>query len=104
MLRIRGITQVLLMAEPVVHVLVTASAKPERLEELQGMMEALIDTTRSSPGCLRSDLMVRTDDPLEFVIVQTWQDLEAHRAHLAMDARSASGGTSADLELRKIRR
>lgn len=64
------------------HILhVQLHVKPEFLEDFQ---RATIENAKHSvqePGCVRFDVIQRTDDPTRFVLVEIYRDAESHAAH-----------------------
>jgi quinol monooxygenase YgiN len=49
-------------------------AKPECTDQLVIKLNALIDLSRSEPGCINYDLHQSLDDPTVFVMYENWDD------------------------------
>ncbi|MCX5571368.1 putative quinol monooxygenase [Kaistia nematophila] len=64
-----------------ITVIGTLKARPERRDELQGVLAAMVAPTRAEPGCINYDFHVDAADPCVFVFYENWRsdaDLEAH--------------------------
>lgn len=54
-------------------------AKPGRTAELRELLTSVVDTIRSASGCRSCRLLEATDEDRQFVIVEVWESVEAHR-------------------------
>lgn len=64
-----------------ITVIGTLKARPERRDELQGVLDAMVAPTRAEAGCINYDFHVDAADPCVFVFYENWRsdaDLEAH--------------------------
>lgn len=66
-----------------IRVVAHLTSKPETIDETRAALEALIEPTRSEPGCIYYELMQNNDDPTDFTFVEEWESDEALDAHLA---------------------
>ncbi len=56
-------------------------AKPEKRDELRGILEAMVEPTRREPGCIDYHFHCRGDDPCTFVFYENFRyvvDFERH--------------------------
>lgn len=56
-------------------------ARPDKVEEVQSILEGLIEPTRQEKGCLLYELWQNGDDPTDFVLVEEWESKEALEKH-----------------------
>ena len=75
-----------LMAKTV-RVLAGVVALPEKIEEVESLLHALIKETRKEAGCVQYELLQNRDDPAEFTFVEEWEDDSAIDAHFALICR-----------------
>jgi quinol monooxygenase YgiN len=66
-----------------VRVLAGVVALPEKIEEVESLLHALIKETRKEAGCVQYELLQNRDDPAEFTFVEEWEDDSAIDAHFA---------------------
>jgi quinol monooxygenase YgiN len=67
------------MADLPVVAVITARAGSE--QQVQQALSALVEPTRSEPGCISYDLLVSAADPATFITMESWRsqaDLDAH--------------------------
>jgi quinol monooxygenase YgiN len=67
------------MADVPAVAVITARAGSE--QQVQQALLALVEPTRSEPGCISYDLFVSAADPATFITVESWRsqaDLDAH--------------------------
>jgi quinol monooxygenase YgiN len=67
------------MADLQVVAVLTAKAGSEK--EVEEALRALVEPTRSEPGCTSYQLFVSAADPVTFITMETWRskdDLDAH--------------------------
>ena len=67
-----------------VTIIGTVTAKPEKRDELYGLLAAQVAPTRAEPGCINYDFHIDASDPYCFVFYENWQSLNDLDAHLAM--------------------
>lgn len=65
------------------HVVARAIARAGNEVRVREQFEALVEPTRAEPGCLYYELLLREDNPAEFVFVQEYRDDAAFETHLA---------------------
>jgi quinol monooxygenase YgiN len=70
---------------PVVSLL-TFQFKAEVLEEALAELRAVLDQTRSRPGCLGVDVVQDVKDATRITAVERWESLEADTAYRAWRA------------------
>lgn len=80
-----------------IRVVAHLTSKPETIDETRAALEALIEPTRSEPGCFSYELMQNNDDPTDFTFVEEWESDEALDAHLASMHLQAFKAQAADL-------
>jgi quinol monooxygenase YgiN len=69
----------LIMADLQVVAVLTAKAGSEKL--VGDALAALVEPTRSEPGCVAYELYASAADPATFITIETWRssaDLDAH--------------------------
>ena len=71
------------MTEPLLYVTNTIIAKPNCIDKVRAALMTIVAPSRLESGCIRFDLVQCIEDPQQFVCIQVWQNLAAHRAHLA---------------------
>lgn len=70
------------MSNATVKVVARITAQPDRVGELQALLQGLLDPTRKEPGCIRYQLLWNRSDPTDFTFVEEWADDAALDAHL----------------------
>lgn len=74
------------MAKDGIGVVVGLSARSDTIDEFVALaQEKMVTPTQSAPGCLRYELWQDLDQPNKFVIIEEWENEDAHGAHLASD-------------------
>ena len=58
-------------------------AAPGREKELEQVLLALREVSRSEPGCLTYELSRDPEHPAKFLLYEKFRDSDAHAAHLA---------------------
>jgi len=66
-----------------IRVVANITARPERVEELLEVLQALIGATRKEKGCVSYELLRHKTDPCDFVFVEEWENEAALDAHFA---------------------
>ena len=66
-----------------VRVLARVVALPDKIEEVESVLHALIKETRKEAGCVQYELLQNRDDPAEFTFVEEWENDSAIDAHFA---------------------
>jgi quinol monooxygenase YgiN len=56
---------------------------PAYTGQVRNLMRDLARASRKEPGHIRMELLQRTGQPDQFVILEAWQDKDAHAAHMA---------------------
>ena len=64
-------------------VILRLTAKPDKVEELKGVLAALAGPTRREPGCISYEIFQNNADPCDFAFVEEWRDQAAIDAHWA---------------------
>ena len=55
-------------------------AVPTKSDALREFLSSVIATIKESPGCLACDLFIDHEDNTRFAIVESWEDVAAHRS------------------------
>ena len=79
-------------------------AKPERLSDVEQIVETFAKKTREEPGCDRIEVFRRTDEPETFVALMAFQDEAALQAHLDAEWRKDIAFQSPELMEGEFRR
>ncbi len=56
------------------------------VEEIRELMTELMRASRAEPGCVKFDVFHSHDDPLTFLLYETWADEQAWKDHRERDA------------------
>jgi quinol monooxygenase YgiN len=67
-----------------VTVVAIIKSKPGMESKVEQALRALIDPTRSEPGCINYDLHVQSDTPSVFMFHENWHSKEDLDGHLKM--------------------
>jgi quinol monooxygenase YgiN len=67
----------------VTHVFATLVARPDTVDALREMLQALVPASRAEPGCLEYRLFQSTQEPARFQTAERWASEAAWREHLA---------------------
>jgi quinol monooxygenase YgiN len=70
------------MKNPGCTIIGTVVAKPEKREELMGLLAAQVAPTRAEPGCVNYDFHCDKADPNTFVFYENFVSKEALDEHL----------------------
>ncbi len=64
-------------------IIVTGSihARPETVDEIEGLSLAHVRRSREEAGCITHSVHRDVEDPQHFVFVEQWADADALRAH-----------------------
>jgi quinol monooxygenase YgiN len=71
------------MPAPALHVIARSIARPDRVQEVQTLLQNLIEPSRKEKGCLKYVLLQNANHPTDFTAVEEWTDGEAYRGHLS---------------------
>ena len=74
------------MTEKAVSLIAYQYAKPEKRDELAGLLKELAIVTRKEDGCLAYELQMLSDDPSVFFFFERWADQAALDAHFNSEA------------------
>ena len=61
-------------------------ARPERRQDLVDLLNQLVSTARTEPGCLTYTFTADIEDENSFISVETWTDRSALEVHLSSPA------------------
>lgn len=64
-------------------VILRLAAKPDKVEELKGILIGLVAPTRKEAGCLSYEIFQNRADPCDFTFVEEWASEAALDAHWA---------------------
>ena len=70
------------MKKPGCTIIGTVVAKPEKREELMGILAAQVAPTRAEPGCINYDFHFDKSDPNTFIFYENFVSKEALDEHL----------------------
>ena len=70
------------MTRDAVRVVAKVTARPEKADELESVLAALVGPTRAEPGCVSYELGQSQTDACEFVFVEEWASGSAIDAHM----------------------
>ena len=70
------------MAKAEINQFVHMKAKPDRVADVQRLLEALVEHTRAEDGPVAFDLFQSKADPTRFTIYEGWDSKEAVERHL----------------------
>lgn len=62
-------------------VILRLAAKPDKVEELKGILEGLVAPTRKEAGCVSYEIFQNCADPCDFTFVEEWASDAALDAH-----------------------
>ena len=65
-----------------IRVVANIVAQTEQIKVLQAVLENLVEPSRKEPGCLQYELLQNTDEPVEFTVLEAWDNIEAFNSHL----------------------
>jgi quinol monooxygenase YgiN len=66
-----------------IHVVARALCRPEKTDELCGILLRVAEESRKEPGCVSYEVVRGTEDPNEVMTIECWKDKEAIDAHFA---------------------
>lgn len=69
------------MAKETLRVVARTIARPDKVEELQSVLVALVEPTRQEAGCILYELMQNQEDPTDFTFIEEWESPAALQAH-----------------------
>ena len=55
--------------------------KPEVVDQVPGAVSRTLDVTRKFDGCQRIDVLVDTEDPTRYLLVEVWESMEHDTAY-----------------------
>lgn len=55
-------------------------ARAGKSDELRAFLASIVPGIASSPGCQSAQLLQSHDDPARFVVIESWESIEAHQA------------------------
>lgn len=70
------------MLNDAVHVVARLTARPDAITQLQAVLTALLEPTRSEAGCRSYVLLHNQADPTDFTFIEEWADATALDTHL----------------------
>ncbi|MFT5115121.1 MAG: quinol monooxygenase YgiN [Parasphingorhabdus sp.] len=80
-----------------VTVLLETKAKPECVEELKTLFQNILPDTRAYDGCISVLTTCNQDDPLNVLLIETWETRAKYEAYLGW--RSETGVVAAIVAL-----
>jgi quinol monooxygenase YgiN len=66
--------------------------KPEVVDQVPGALSRTLEVTRKFDGCQRIDVLVDSEDPTRYLLVEVWESME-HDADYR-EFRASPGGAS----------
>lgn len=76
-----------------VNVILEVQSKPENIDELKSMFDAILLDTRSYDGCMGVSVISNQDDPLNLVLFETWETRKHYETYLAWRAETGAVDT-----------
>ena len=64
------------------HIIARFTAKPDAIQTLQAVLEALLIPTRQETGCRHYLLLQNQQNPADFTFVEEWADEAAFAQHV----------------------
>ena len=65
-----------------VNVILEVLSKPESIDALKSTFESILPDTRSYDGCIKVQVIGNQDDPLNIVLLETWETREKYEKYL----------------------
>ena len=65
-----------------VTVILEVQSKPEKIDELKSTLENILPDTRSYEGCVNVQVNSNQDDPLNLVLLETWESRQHYEKYL----------------------
>jgi quinol monooxygenase YgiN len=65
-----------------VHVILELQSKPDKLEEVKGMLKNILPDTRVYAGCHSVVFTQNRDDVNNMIIIEKWESREIYEAYL----------------------
>ena len=66
-----------------INVILDVQSKPESIDELKSTFENILPDTRSFDGCINIKVIGNQDNPLNLVLLETWETKEQYEKYLA---------------------
>jgi quinol monooxygenase YgiN len=66
-----------------VNVLLEIKSNPEDIEKLKSTFAQILPDTRSYEGCIGVQVVVNQDNPLNIILIETWETREHYEKYLA---------------------
>lgn len=66
--------------------------KPEVVDEVPGAISRTLEVTRKFDGCQRIDVLVDSEEPSRYLLVEVWDSMEHDAAY--REFRASPGGAS----------
>ncbi|MEX1664232.1 putative quinol monooxygenase [Zhongshania arctica] len=73
-----------------VKVMLEVQSKPECIDDLKATFESTLPDTRSYEGCINLQVIGNQDDPLNIVLLETWETRKHYEKYLTWRAESGS--------------
>ncbi len=70
------------MDKDTVHIVAHVVAQKGEEGRVRALLETLIQPTRAEPGCLKYELFVNKENPLDFVFLEEYASDNAFQAHM----------------------
>lgn len=80
-----------------VHVMAHVEARPEAVDAVRSVFDALLAPSRAEPGCVDYQVFEDSTQPGRFVTVERWADGAAFDAHMASTHVAAAFAAAQDL-------
>jgi quinol monooxygenase YgiN len=74
-----------MMPETSIRVIARFAAKADHVDQVRGILTALIEPTRRETGCITYELLQNKQDPTDFTFVEEWTSKAALDEHLATE-------------------
>jgi quinol monooxygenase YgiN len=73
--------------DPTMYVVTYIEVAPAQKDAAAGLLRQLADASRKEAGAMRFEVLQRTAQPNQFMILETWKDQQALDAHAAAGAK-----------------
>lgn len=66
-----------------IKVILEIKSKPECIAELKSTLEKILPDTRGYEGCVEVRVVDNQDDPLNLILIETWESRKHYEKYLA---------------------
>ena len=73
-----------------INVILETQSKPECIDDLKSTLKNILPDTRSYDGCIEVQVVGNQDDPLNIILLETWETREQYEKYLAWRAETGA--------------